>query len=371
MKREPIEGECCVGITNESGRQPSGFAKVSAMILQSPDLGMDGPAPSQTVKICTNNRGGMMNRLVFTFALAVAFVVGSGYRVAEAAEGAASHYLPGANGDIFLAAPPKPGFQVANTFWYQSGDAGLAVLEGRIETDLDVSTFLNLSALTYTFEQSVLGGTYTIGAVIPFGYADLDATITGPLGRQIRTSENDFNVSDIVLIPFQMNWASGPWSFKVAELIIAPTGVYDPEEVVNLGRNYWSFDTVGAITWFSQKTGTEVSVAPGIMVNTENSKTNYRTGTEFHLDFTVNQFLMPSFALGVRGYYYQQITGDSGAGTLLGNFKSDSFGFGPGFAWIPEFGGGQLTVLGKWLHDFAAEKRFDSDYFTLTAAWKF
>jgi hypothetical protein len=52
MKREPIEGVCCVGITNESGRQPSGFAKVSAMILQSPDLGMDGPVPSQTAKVC-------------------------------------------------------------------------------------------------------------------------------------------------------------------------------------------------------------------------------------------------------------------------------------------------------------------------------
>jgi len=360
-----------VGITNESGRQPSGCTEESEIISQSPDFGMDGPAPSQTAKAGANNGGGMMNRLVFTFTLAAAFMVGPGCRVAEAAEGSSSHYLPGANGDIFLAAPPKPGFQVANTFWYQSGDAGFTVLEGRIETNLDVSTFLNLSALTYTFEQSVLGGTYTIGALIPFGHADLDATITGPLGGQTRIDEDAFNISDIALIPFQMNWAAGLWSFKVAEIIVAPTGVYAPGEVVNLGRNYWSFDTVGAITWFNQKTGTEVSVAPGIMVNTENSKTNYRTGTEFHLDFTVNQFLLPSFALGIKGYYYQQITGDSGAGALLGNFKSDSFGAGPGFAWIPEFGGGKLTVLGKWLRDFTAEKRFESDYFTLTAAWKF
>ncbi len=76
-------------------------------------------------------------------------------------------------------------------------------------------------------------------------------------------------------------------------------------------------------------------------------------------------------ALGVKGYYYQQITGDSGAGALLGDFKSDSFGVGPGFVWVPEFGGGQLTVLGKWIHDFTAENRFESDYFTITGAWKF
>ena len=36
-----------------------------------------------------------------------------------------------------------------------------------------------------------------------------------------------------------------------------------------------------------------------------------------------------------------------------------------------EFGGGKLTVLGKWMHDFTAENRFESDYFTLTGAWKF
>jgi hypothetical protein len=303
--------------------------------------------------------------------MATTFTVGLDYRVAEAAEGASSHYLPGANGDIFLAVPPGPGFQVANTLWYQSGDAPAAVLEGQVDLNLDISTFLNLTALTYTFEQPVFGGTYTIGAVIPFGHADLDATVTGPAGGKFRTTEDSFNLSDIAMIPFQMNWASGAWSFKIAEIIVAPTGAYSTSNLVNLGRNYWSFDTVGAVTWFDPEMGMELSVAPGIMVNTENSSTDYQTGTEFHVDFTLNQFLSPSFALGIRGYYYDQITDDSGAGALLGDFQSDSFGAGPGFVWIPEFGGGKLTVLGKWMHDFTAENRFESDYFTLTGAWKF
>jgi hypothetical protein len=91
--------------------------------------------------------------------MATTFTVGLDYRVAEAAEGASSHYLPGANGDIFLAVPPGPGFQVANTLWYQSGDAPVAVLEGQVDLNLDISVFLNLPALTYTFEQPVFGGT--------------------------------------------------------------------------------------------------------------------------------------------------------------------------------------------------------------------
>ncbi len=289
----------------------------------------------------------------------------------QAAEGASSHYRPGANGDTVLATPPKPGFQVANTLWYQSGTAAAAVLEGRIDLDLDVTTFLDLLAVTYTFEKTVLGGTYTIGALVPFGSSNLDATLTGPGGGQLGTTDGSFNISDVALIPVQLNWASGKWSYRVAEIMVAPTGAYSLSNLVNLGRNYWSFDTVGAVTWFDPDRGTEVSIAPGVMANTSNSDTDYRTGTEFHVDFTMTQFISSTFALGVRGYYYKQLSGDSGDGALLGDFKSDSFGAGPGFVWIPESGGGRLTFLGKWVHDFSAENRFEADYGTITCAWKF
>lgn len=311
------------------------------------------------------------DRLLSAVALVFVLAVFAAFRMTHAAEGAFSHYLPGANGDIFLAVPPEPGFLVANTFWYQTGNVGEAVLEGRVDLNLDIGNFLNLTALTYTFGQPILGGRYTAGVLIPFGNVDLDATIRGPLGGRFPTSESSFDLSDIALIPFQMNWASGPWSFKLSEVIVAPTGGYSKSELVNLGRNYWSFDTIAAVTWFDPQKGTEVSIQPGLMLNTENSDTDYRTGTEFHLDFTLSQFVSPSFALGIRGYYYQQITGDSGSGALLGDYKSGSFGAGPGFVWIPKFGDGQLTILGKWIHDFSAENRFESEYYTLTGSWKF
>ena len=293
--------------------------------------------------------------------------------VTYAAEGASSHYLPGAGGDIFLAVPPEPGLQASNTFWYQTGSTDAALLEGRIGLGIDLDLFLNLASLAYTFEKPVLGGRYTLGVAIPFGYADMDGTLTGPLGRRFGFSDDSFDLSDIAFIPLQMNWNSGRWSFRLSESIVAPTGGYDDsgDDLANLGRNYWSFDTVGAVTWFNPDSGTEVSVAPGVMFNTENSDTDYKTGTEFHVDFVANQFLSESFALGLRGYYYEQLSGDSGSGATLGDFKSDSFALGPGFVWIPEFGGGQFTVLGKWMHDFSADNRFDSDYFTLTGAWSF
>jgi len=218
---------------------------------------------------------------------------------ADAAEGASSHYLPGMAGDIAIAQSPQPGLQVANTVWVQTGNVNRAVLQGRVDLGLDLDVVLDLVGAAYTFAAPILGGTYTIGALIPFGYAKLEAEATGPGGGTVGASGDSFDLADIAFVPLQLNWSVGEFSFKLAQAIIAPTGGYDVDERVNLGRNYWSFDTVGAATWLHTATGSEVSVAPGIMVNTENDDTNYTTGAEFHVDFTVNQFLTETFAIGL------------------------------------------------------------------------
>jgi len=119
------------------------------------------------------------------------------------------------------------------------------------------------------------------------------------------------------------------------------------------------------------ETGTEVSVIPGLMVNTENPDTNYRTGLEIHIDFMVNQFLSETFAIGVHGYGYKQIEGDSGSGAILGDFKSKSYGLGPTASWIPKFGGGNVAISATWLHDLYATNRQEAHYGALTIAVTF
>jgi len=208
---------------------------------------------ASTAALLTRKKDRLLAAVTLMFVVSVVATSG----VTQAAEGAFSHYLP-ASVDIFLALPPEPGFLAANTFWYQSGSVGETVLDGRVDLNLDISNFLNLTALTYTFGQSILGGRYTAGVLVPFGNVDLDATLIGPFGGRYPTSESSFDISDIALIPFQMNWATGPWSFKLSEVIVAPTGGYSESELVNLGRNYWSFDTVTAVTWFDPEKGTEL-----------------------------------------------------------------------------------------------------------------
>ena len=48
-----------------------------------------------------------------------------------------------------------------------------------------------------------------------------------------------------------------------------------------------------------------------------------------------------------------------------------SFGLGPGFLWKPKFAKGNLSIVGKFMHDVTATNRFKSTYGSLGAAWKF
>ncbi len=75
--------------------------------------------------------------------------------------------------------------------------------------------------------------------------------------------------------------------------------------------------------------------------------------------------------MGVIGYAYKQIEGDSGSGAIFGDFKGESYGLGPALSWVPEFGDGNVAITGGWLHDLDATNRLEADYGSLTIAVSF
>ena len=57
--------------------------------------------------------------------------------------------------------------------------------------------------------------------------------------------------------------------------------------MLNLGRNYYSLDIPVTYTYFNPKSGIDISLTAGLMVNWRNPDTDYRTGNEFHVDWLV------------------------------------------------------------------------------------
>ena len=289
---------------------------------------------------------------------------------ADAAEGASSNYFPGSYGNFLIAVEPDPGWIYQNYNIFYDANVNQAVLQGRINADIKTFSYANMSAGIYTFKDKVFGATFAMAAFVPIAYVDLDASLAGPNGS-VSVSDSVTGLGDISFEPLSFYWAAGNWNFNLYEIIITPTGKYDVNDSVNVGLNHWSFDTVFAFTYFNADSGFDFSMATGLMINTKNDDTDYKTGNELHIDVMVNQFLSDTFALGLTGYYYTQVTGDSGSGAILGDFEGDSYGIGPSLLWVPTTKKGNFSLTATWLHDLDATRRLESDYAVVTLNWVF
>jgi hypothetical protein len=66
------------------------------------------------------------------------------------------------------------------------------------------------------------------------------------------------------------------------------------------------------------------------MASVENYATQYQTGDEFHAEWAIGYKFDNGLVLGVVGYDYRQLTGDSGSGAILGPFESSGDAVGGG-----------------------------------------
>jgi hypothetical protein len=306
-----------------------------------------------------------------------------------AAEQAKSIYLLGVTASMAGMTPP-PGTYVSSFTYLYSGDAtGAAALSRSIpitgtrlpafvtlqaNADVSVKATVALDVLSalWVAPQQVLGGHFGVGALLPVGYQKVDVNVnarsalTFPDGTVLARSgsrgisDHTFAVGDPLATAF-IGWNSGNWHWKVAGLVNVPIGEYDRTNLVNMGFNRWAADVTGSATWLDPRSGFELSLAAGFTFNGENPDTNYKTGTEFHLEGAVMKHFSKDFAVGVAGYYYQQVTGDSGTGAMLGPFRGKVAAIGPNLTYNFLLGKTPVLASVRWLHEFDATNRLQGD----------
>jgi hypothetical protein len=330
----------------------------------------------------------LMQRFAVCVAVASMFI--AGLSDAQASEGAKNFYLLGSNASMAGAVPP-PGTTVVNYDYYYRGDAsgrgatgvllneGGARLDLEADVDVDANIFIKLPGALWVSPRKVLGGAAGVGVLVPVGWqdisADLDvlATLTLPDGREFtagdRFSINDdtFNFGDPVLLAF-LGWNRGNWHWKLQGMLNVPIGAYDADNVANMGFNYWAFDASAAATWLDPTIGWEASAYTGLTFNAENPATDYKSGTQFHLDFALMKHFSKRVAAGLVGYHYQQITGDSGSGARLGPFKGQVTAIGPAINYNTVIRSIPVATSLRWYHEFDTKNRLEGDavYFQTT-----
>lgn len=203
----------------------------------------------------------------------------------QADDGGISFWLPGQFGAL-AAAPVEPGWSLPLIYYHVSAsDNKNAVMPrgGRTVVGLDAKADLLFASPTYTFETPVLGGAQAaISAVaaVARSEASVDATITGPRGRSFSGGTDD--------------------SLKGAS------------DLYLLGTLKWNHGVHNFMTY-----------------NWKNNDTDYKNGIDAHIDLSASHFFTATTHAGLVGYYFEQVTGDSGSGAVLGDFKSRVAGIGP------------------------------------------
>ena len=181
------------------------------------------------------------------------------------------------------------------------------------------------------FATPVLGGQLTIGAAAVPGNVGLgiNATLTGPRGNRFPAAHRQPDTWADIYYLGTLKWNHGVNNHMWYVFGNIPSGTYDSTRLANLSIGYVAVDSGFGYTYLNPKTGHEFSVVAGFSYSGTNKALDYRNGIDFHVDWAVSQFIGKSVHVGIVGYVYQQVTGDSGTGAKLGDNKGRAIGIGP------------------------------------------
>jgi hypothetical protein len=213
---------------------------------------------------------------------------------------------------------------------------------------------------TYSFDNKILGGQPALGmtALVGRNVTSAAATLTGTEGGTLSGSRSDSVVGFGDLYPnATLKWNQDVHNFMIYATAGIPVGAYNTERLAALGLGHWSVDGGGGYTYYNEKAGIEFSAVAGLTYNFINPYTQYRSGNDFHLDLSFSPYVSETMHIGAVGYLYDQVSGDSGAGAMLGDFKSRVAGAGPQIGFFLPMGDREGYLNLRAYYEFAAKHR--------------
>lgn len=256
-----------------------------------------------------------------------------------------------------------PGWSIGTLYLHNHVEAGggrTFQVGGGFQAGLKADVDLGMLSASYVFATPVLGAQLAIGAAAAYGRNDasINATLTGPNGAVISGSreQTQWGFSDFYP-QASLKWNNGVNNYMIYTMWGVPMGAYSSARFANIGIGHWAADAGAGYTYFNPANGWEASIVGGLTYNFKNPSTDYQNGIDGHIDWAVSRFLAQWVHVGVVGYYFQQLTADSGQPAILGDNKGRVAGIGPQIGFLFPAGDmhGYLNI--KAYKEFAAERR--------------
>jgi hypothetical protein len=306
---------------------------------------------------------------VFRSGVVAAMVVSGALQVSATEYGFSTYGLGGAA--FGAGATPPPGTYVTNVTGSYRGDIGGALQFGNVTLNAGAKVNIVTDGLNilYVPERKILGGSLGLSATVPVGHMDLKATLgAGPFDATREIS--GWGLGDIVS-KIQLGWQNGALSHTFYVQAVAPTGRYGVGFVPIIGLNRPGVDTGWAFTYTDAMSKLQFNGTAGFTFNFENDETQYKSGDEFHFEWAVGREFSPGLVVGLVGYDYRQITGDSGSGAHFGSFKGQVDAIGPGVSYTTLVNATPVIINLRHYQEFNADHRWEGGTTVLSTTVRF
>jgi hypothetical protein len=309
-------------------------------------------------------------RIRFT-AIAVAFFSLSGISAASADEAGFSSYGLGASAFNAGVTPP-PGTYLTFGSGFYTATIGGAVTLGNVTLNAGahVDFFQAFINGLYVPDRKVLGGNFGLSVTVPTGHIDMRADVSVPPLPAVERETSGWGLGDITTRA-QLGWQSGEFAHTAYVQVVAPSGRYEVGFKPDIGLNRPGIDTGWGFTWTEKTSKLQFNGTFGVTFNFENTATDYQSGTDFHFEWAIGQEVCTGLVIGVAGYDYRQLTGDSGSGAVLGPNEGSVDAIGPALTYTTLVDKTPVILSARFYQEFNADHRWEGNSTTVSGTVKF
>lgn len=205
--------------------------------------------------------------------------------------------------------------------------------------------------------------TYGINAIIPGVHLSLDSDniFAAP-------SSNEIGFGDIGISPFIYLYENQDSQLFVSfwEFIFMPTGDYDKDNAVNIGRDAWWFQHQLAFGWYPGKIGMDFNV--NYFQFTESDELKYDEPDALEIETVVHYGITDAFRIGINAAYWLGLDDAEADGTTLPDSEPMNFKLGLNLSYTLNE---HLTVGLRWMHDIESENYTKGDWAYMKIAYAF
>ena len=288
-----------------------------------------------------------------TCALAVSLALAGGVSVAQATEGGSSSWPNGIEQHGGGILPPPGHYLQVFAGNYQADT--LRDNAGNKQAEIDLRVTSITPRYVWVTEQQVLGGQLGFHALLPLMDMRLNIKNGGP-------HDHKRGIGDLHVGPVLGYHIGDNVHIATGVDVIAPTGSYDKNDIINLSTNYYTAQGTFVVTYLDPN-GFTADLRLMYDYNFENKDTNYKSGQELHADYTVGWGLGNGWTVGVGGHAYTQITDDQCSQSNCaawqqvdaahGN-RGRSLSIGPAFQYVSKDG---WMFSAKWQEETGVRNR--------------